>query len=187
MLEIPAGGGWGGFFSLKFGLRTQPPGCVLLLNAENTRWRQLVRVLCSEYCLVHPAAGVFLLLNAGNTHWRRLGWVLFSEIWLLHPVRWVRFAVKYWKYPLASACVGTLFQKHKKEADASYRPLRQTKNLTLGGRYLTHQPLCNPCSVLFNMLSSLADNCSYMFISKRIKNRFSFPPALYQAILLQDL
>ena len=52
-------------------------------------------------------------------------------------------AVNRQKYPLGAARVVVLFQKRKKEADASYLPKSQTKNLTLGGRYLTHQPLCN--------------------------------------------
>lgn len=89
-----------------------------------------MRVFFFENCLAHPAAWVFWLLSAGNTHWWQLGWVLFSEICLAHPAAWVRLA---WLF----------YFKNAKKADASYLPKSQTKNLTLGGRYLTHQPLCN--------------------------------------------
>ena len=41
--------------------------------------------------------------------------------------------------------------------------------------------------VLFDMLSSLTNDCFHMFICERIKDRLAFSAALHQSALLQDL
>ena len=41
--------------------------------------------------------------------------------------------------------------------------------------------------VLFDMFSSLTNDCFHMFICERIKDRLAFSAALHQSALLQDL